>query len=262
MLYDNALLIRLYLHGWQLTGADRVPPGARRDDRLRAPRPPPAGRRLLLGRGRRQRGRGGQVLRLDRRRGARGARRPTPTPPSHWYGFRPGGNFEHGTTIPNRMHARGDLARPPEVERRARGAVRGPRRPRPPRPRRQGAHRVERLPRGHAGRGGRGGRRAGVGRRGGRDGRVPARQPAPRRRPLAALVAGRGRRAPPRLRHRPRRPRRRLHPAGRGHRRGPLDRRGPRRPPTPCSTCSGTTSTAACSPPATTPRRSSPAPRT
>ncbi|MGK2948280.1 MAG: hypothetical protein ACSLFP_06885 [Acidimicrobiales bacterium] len=34
----------------------------------------------------------------------------------HWYGFRPGGNFEHGTTIPNRMHARGELARPPAVE--------------------------------------------------------------------------------------------------------------------------------------------------
>jgi uncharacterized protein YyaL (SSP411 family) len=34
----------------------------------------------------------------------------------HWYGFRPGGNFEHGTTIPNRLHARGQLARPPDVE--------------------------------------------------------------------------------------------------------------------------------------------------
>jgi len=33
-----------------------------------------------------------------------------------WYGFRPGGNFEHGATIPNRMHARGQLARSPEVE--------------------------------------------------------------------------------------------------------------------------------------------------
>jgi uncharacterized protein YyaL (SSP411 family) len=33
-----------------------------------------------------------------------------------WYGFRPEGNFEHGATIPNRMHARGELARPPEVE--------------------------------------------------------------------------------------------------------------------------------------------------
>src|SRR5690606_32064063 len=34
----------------------------------------------------------------------------------HWYGFSPGGNFEHGTTIPNRLHAVGQLARPDEVE--------------------------------------------------------------------------------------------------------------------------------------------------
>ena len=66
----------------------------------------------------------------------------------------------------------------------------------------------------------------------------------------------------PRLRRRPRRAGRRLHPPGRGHRRGPLDRGRPRRPPTPCSTCSGTTRRAACSPPATTPSRSSPARRT
>ena len=56
------------------------------------------------------------------------------------------------------------------------------------------------------------------------------------------------RRPPRRARRRPRRPRRRLHPAGRGDRRGPLDRRGPRRSPTRCSTTSGTSTTAGCSP--------------
>ncbi len=34
----------------------------------------------------------------------------------HWYGFRPGGNFEHGTTIPNRLHAVGQLARPDDID--------------------------------------------------------------------------------------------------------------------------------------------------
>ena len=129
MLYDNALLIRLYLHGWQLTGEERLPPGARprRSTTCCATCASPAGG-IVLGRGRRQRGRRGQVLRVDRHRGARGARRATPTSPAHWYGFRPGGNFEHGTTIPNRMHARGELARPPEVEAARQALFDGPRR--------------------------------------------------------------------------------------------------------------------------------------
>ena len=46
-----------------------LPSGARRDDRVPAPRPAPPRRRLLLRRGRRQRGRGGQVLRVLARRG-------------------------------------------------------------------------------------------------------------------------------------------------------------------------------------------------
>ena len=56
-----------------------LPPGARRDRRVRAPRPPAARRRHLVGRGRRQRGRGGQVLRVDatRRCGRSSARTPT-----------------------------------------------------------------------------------------------------------------------------------------------------------------------------------------
>ena len=115
MLYDNALLMRLYLHGWQLTGEDRFrqvltetidyvqrdlrQPGGGTSSAEDADSEGEEGRfyvwtdtqvREVLGEG------------ADLAR--------------HWYGFRPGGNFEHGATIPNRMHARGELARPPEVE--------------------------------------------------------------------------------------------------------------------------------------------------
>ena len=56
--------------------------------------------------------------------------------------------------------------------------------------------------------------------------------------------------------------RRCVHPAGRGHRPRPAGSTRPGRRPTPSSTCSGTTSGAACSRPDTTPRRSSCRPRT
>ena len=69
MLYDQALLRRAYLHAWQVTGLDRYRQVARRDRRLRAARPAPSRGRVVLGRGRRQRGRGGQVLRVDARAG-------------------------------------------------------------------------------------------------------------------------------------------------------------------------------------------------
>jgi uncharacterized protein YyaL (SSP411 family) len=115
MLYDNALLIRLYLHGWQLTGEPRFlqvlgetvayvlrdlrQPGGGTSSAEDADSEGVEGRfyvwtdtqvREVLGEG-------ADIAR-------------------HWYGFKPGGNFEHGSTIPNRMHARGELARPPEVE--------------------------------------------------------------------------------------------------------------------------------------------------
>ena len=115
MLYDNALLIRLYLHGWLLTGEVRFrqvlaetigyvlrdlrQPGGGTSSAEDADSEGEEGRfyvwsdaqvRAVLG---------------DHADVAR-----------HWYGFRPGGNFEHGATIPNRMHARGQLARSPEVE--------------------------------------------------------------------------------------------------------------------------------------------------
>jgi len=116
MLYDNALLIRLYLHGWQLTGADRF-------------------RQVLAEtvgyvlRDLRQPGGGTSSAEDADSEGEEGrfyvwtdaqvrdVLGPAADVALAWYGFRPGGNFEHGTTIPNRMHARGELARPPEVER-------------------------------------------------------------------------------------------------------------------------------------------------
>jgi uncharacterized protein len=115
MLYDNALLIRLYLHGWLLTGEARFRQVltetidyVRRD--LRQPGGGTSSAEDADSEG--EEGRfyvwSDTQVREVLGEGADVAR--------HWYGFRPGGNFEHGTTIPNRMHARGELARPPEVE--------------------------------------------------------------------------------------------------------------------------------------------------
>ena len=115
MLYDNALLIRLYLHGWQLTGEARFLQVLAETIEyvLRDLRQPGGGTssaedadsegvegKFYVWTDTQVR----EVLGEDADVGR------------HWYGFRPGGNFEHGTTIPNRMHARGELARPPEVE--------------------------------------------------------------------------------------------------------------------------------------------------
>jgi len=115
MLYDNALLIRLYLHGWLLTGEDRFRQVLTEtiDYVLRDLRQPGGGTSSAEDAD--SEGEEGKFyvwsdtqVREVLGEGADVAR--------HWYGFRPGGNFEHGTTIPNRMHARGLLARPPEVE--------------------------------------------------------------------------------------------------------------------------------------------------
>ncbi len=100
MLYDNAQLAarlpaRLAGHRRR-----RVPPGRRGDARLPAAAPDaqPAGRHPLR-RGRRQRGRGGQVLRLVARRG-RGGRGPAAV---EWYGVtaaRQLGGLQHPVPAP------------------------------------------------------------------------------------------------------------------------------------------------------------------
>ena len=74
MLYDNALLARAYLEGFQVTGDPfyRQVASEVLDYVLREMTG--AGGRLLLRHRRRFRGRGGEVLRLDARRGACGAR--------------------------------------------------------------------------------------------------------------------------------------------------------------------------------------------
>ena len=79
MLYDQALLLRVYSRAAVALGTDRWRHVATRDRRVRAARPAPAGRRLRLRRGRRlARGRRpqprGAVPHVDTRRGARRAR--------------------------------------------------------------------------------------------------------------------------------------------------------------------------------------------
>ena len=115
MLYDNALLIRLYLHGWLLTG----------EERFRQVLAETIGYVL---RDLRQPGGGASSAEDADSEGEEGRFYVWTEPQVRevlgddasvaldWYGIRPGGNFEGGTTIPNRMHARGALARPPEVE--------------------------------------------------------------------------------------------------------------------------------------------------
>ena len=105
MLYDNALLIRLYLHGWQLTGADRFRQVVAESVGyvLRDLRLPGGG--IASAEDADSEGEEGRfyVWSDSDVRTVLGERADVAR---HWYGFRPGGNFEHGTTIPNRLHAR------------------------------------------------------------------------------------------------------------------------------------------------------------
>ena len=75
MLYDNALLARAYLHGFQALGHERWRTRVRANARLGAPRDARAGGRLLLRPGRRLRGRGGALLRVVALRARGGAGR-------------------------------------------------------------------------------------------------------------------------------------------------------------------------------------------
>ena len=207
-------------------GRGAAPPGAGRDDRLRAaatcatngaassrPRTPTARARRA-------------VLPLDPGAVPRRCSATTPTQPPPGGGWVPSPT-SRAATILNRMHARGELARPPADRGGPAGAAGRPFAAGAARPRRQGPHRVERPDDRHARRGRGCHRRGGlVGRcRAGR--RLPGRRAPPRRRPVAAVVAAGRRRPPPRVRGGPRRPGRRVHPARRGERPVALDRRGP-----------------------------------
>ncbi len=114
MLYDNALLARAYLHGYEATRSRALAGDLRADPGLDARRDAGRRGRLLLGPRRRLGGRGGAVLRLDAGRDPRGARRDRP---------RRDGRRCHR---PLRGHGAGQLRgpqRPPPARRRGRRAA-------------------------------------------------------------------------------------------------------------------------------------------
>ncbi len=249
MLYDQALLARVYLHAWQVTGEARYRQvldetieyvmrdlrhrgggffSAEDADSLDPDGHPEEGRFYTW-----------TLAEIEETVG------PLVDVAAEWWGVTEGGNFE-GRSILHRP-VRGDLIRPADVER-ARRELFDERegRPRPGLDDKvltewNGLMLATLAEAAHA-----------TGNHGWlvdavADGGVPARAPPPRGREVAALVAGRRRRErsrrrarrpgpAPGLRGRLRRPARRLHPAGRGHRRGALGRRGPtggRRPGRP-----------------------------
>ena len=184
MLYDNALLARAYLHGWLVSGgADGGDPRAaahrRGDARLDPARDDRPRGRLLLGAGRRLRGRRGQVLRLVARRAARRARRRLRGRGGVVRRQRPGQlrGPEHPRVARAGADRRGSRADPRDVAGGARGA-------RAARTRRQAPDGLERA----------GDQRAGRRRRRAAARRLPRRR-APRRR-LPARDDARRRRAP------------------------------------------------------------------
>ena len=161
MLYDNAQLARVYLHAWQVTGDELYRRVAAETLDYVAARDARRERRLLLGAGRRHRGRGGPLLRLDargdpqrsgllaRRRGRVADRRG----PVHGGVRRHRGRQLRGQVDPVRR-ALGGAARPAQRDGRGRGrgaarprardALRGARGARQAGPGRQGARRLER----------------------------------------------------------------------------------------------------------------------
>ena len=99
MLYDNALLARAFLHGYQALGHERWRAVCERHARLGPARDARPGGRVLLGARRRFRGRGGAFLRLERgRAAARSWTRPASGSEADellaWWGVSEAGNFE------------------------------------------------------------------------------------------------------------------------------------------------------------------------
>ena len=136
MLYDQALLIPVYLHAWQVTGEAALPPGGRRDRRRTCCRDlgQPGGR-VLVGRGRRlararRPQRRGPVLHLDAGRDRRRARRRGLTRRRSTGTASPRtGNFEGRTILRRPLGA--ELLRPPDVEDGPPAPLRGRGQPRP-----------------------------------------------------------------------------------------------------------------------------------
>ena len=144
MLYDNAQLARPAERAWRGHGRAAVRASARAGDGGVARARDAGGRRLRRLARRRQRGRGGQVLRLGRGRDRRRCWEPTPPAFRLAYGVTASGNWE-GKTILNRLHEPGLPGRPrPTRSPLPADPARGARAPRPPGPRRQGAGRLER----------------------------------------------------------------------------------------------------------------------
>ncbi len=122
MLYDNALLLRLYIDGWRATGDPRYAQTARAIAAYLAREMTSPEGALLRDAGRRQRGRGGTVLRVDpgagrrgrsRGRRRRGARREAPL--GH---RRAHGNFEEsGATVLVEVGRRADASEAAALER-------------------------------------------------------------------------------------------------------------------------------------------------
>jgi uncharacterized protein len=120
MLYDQALLTRAYLHAWQVTGHDRYRQVV--DETvgyvLRDLRHPDGG--FFSAEDADSEGEEGKfyVWTPAQVRDALDGDSGDPDLASEveaYYGVTPGGNFE-GNTILNRLHARGDLDRPPRIE--------------------------------------------------------------------------------------------------------------------------------------------------
>ncbi len=133
-----------------------------------------------------------------------------------------------------------------------------------PTARRQGDHGMERAVPRHPGGGGGDARASRLAPGRDRQRRVLAPRAPPAGRSVAPQLAGRRRAAgsPRRARRRSRGAHRCVHPVGRGHRGRRVGSTPPARRPTSCSTTSGTSITAACSRPPTTANSSSPARRT